>query len=115
MKFQSFVRLIWLMCSFTLQVTLSNAQGVEPVFAPIGATWYYSEETYGPPWLTDPLRAFFLVEKDSFLLGYDARVIGCYVNQNNQMIRVDSLTKYVSTIGDKEYYKVEDEFKPNFF
>jgi hypothetical protein len=44
------------------------------------------------------------------MLGVDARVIGCYVNKDDQIIRVDSLTKYIATIGDKVYYKVEDEF-----
>ena len=44
------------------------------------------------------------------MLGFDAKVVGCYVNQENEMVRLDSLTKYVATVGDKVYYKVKDEF-----
>lgn len=110
MKFHSIIRLICLVCCFTLQVKPGSAQVDEPVFAPIGATWYYSPSSSGPPWITDPLRAYFLVEKDTIMLGFEARVIGCYVNEDNQIRRVDSLTKYIATIGDKVYYKVEDEF-----
>ncbi len=110
MKSQFCLRILCLICCFVDQTNFSKAQGDESVFAPIGATWYYSPAHFGPPWITDPLRAFFLVEKDTFMLGYDARVIGCYVNDNNQMLRVDSLTRYVATIGDQVFYKVEDEF-----
>ncbi|MBP6681021.1 MAG: T9SS type A sorting domain-containing protein [Saprospiraceae bacterium] len=80
------------------------------VFAPIGATWSYSSSSFGPPWLSDPLYMQFIVERDTLMSGYDARVIRCYVNENNQMVRVDSLTKYVATIGEQVYYFVENEF-----
>lgn len=110
MKIQSFIRLIWLICCFTLQGKPSNAQLDEPVFAPIGASWYYSSASFGPPWIGAELSVYFLVEKDTFLLGVEARVIGCYVNENNQIMRVDELTKYIATSGDQVYYRVENEF-----
>ncbi|HSF90020.1 MAG TPA: T9SS type A sorting domain-containing protein [Saprospiraceae bacterium] len=110
MKFQSIIHLTCLVCCFTLQLKPVYAQIAEPVFAPIGASWYYSSVSIGPPWIAAELSAYFLVEKDTFMLGVEARIIGCYVNDNNQIIRVDSLTKYVATVGDKVYYKVEDEF-----
>jgi hypothetical protein len=110
MKFHSFIRLICLISCFALQTKPSSAQIDEPVFAPIGATWYYSSPSNGPPWIATALSVYFLVEKDTFMFGVDARVIGCYVNEDNQITRVDSLTKYIATIGDQVYYKVEDEF-----
>jgi len=110
MKFQSDIRFISLVCFFVLIVPTANAQFDEPVFAPIGASWYYSSVSIGPPWIAAELGVYFLVEKDTFMLGVEARVIGCYVNLENQILRIDSLTKYVATIGDKVYYKVEDEF-----
>ncbi len=110
MKFQSLVRFIWLICCFMLQGKPGHAQVDEPVFAPIGASWYYSSVSNGPPWIAAELGVYFLVEKDTFMLGVEASVIGCYDNVENQIVRIDSLTKYVATIGDKVYYKVEDEF-----
>lgn len=110
MKFQSIIRLIWLICCFTLLGKPSHAQVDEPVFAPIGSSWYYSSSSIGPPWIAAELSVYFLVEKDTFMLGVEARVIGCYVNVENQIVRIDSLTKYIATIGDEVYYKVEDEF-----
>ncbi len=110
MKFQSIIRSIWLICCFSLPAALSNAQLDGPVFAPIGASWYYSSVSNGPPWIAAELGVYFLVENDTFMLGVEARVIGCYDNVENQIVRIDSLTKYVATIGDKVYYKVEDEF-----
>jgi len=80
------------------------------VFAPIGATWYYSNASFAPPWSTDPLYCLFLVEKDTFMLGYHARVIGCYVNVEGHLERRNELTKYVAAIGQKVFYKVGDEF-----
>jgi Secretion system C-terminal sorting domain len=93
-----------------IQVSSITVQAQDAVFAPIGAAWYYAPEQSGPPWISDPLKAYFLVEKDTTMLGYEARVIGCYVNEENQMIRVDSMTKYVATIGDQVYYEVGGEF-----
>ncbi len=110
MKFQSIIRSICLICCFTLQGMPGNAQIDEPVFAPIGASWYYSSVSIGPPWIAAELGVYFLVEKDTFMLGVEASVIGCYVNVESQIVRIDSLTKYVATIGDKVYYRVEDEF-----
>ena len=86
------------------------AQSRDVAFAPIGASWYYSPSSFGPPWVVDPLYAQFVVERDTFMQGYQARVIGCYVNIEGQMVRVDSLTKYVATSGEKVFYKVRDEF-----
>ena len=79
------------------------------VFAPIGATWYYTEQS-GPPFLEDPLYCMFLSEKDTSMLGYDARVIGCYVNEDGQLVRKNNLTKYVASVDRQVYYKVGDEF-----
>lgn len=87
------------------------AQLGDATFAPIGASWYYSPSSFGPPWVVDPLYAQFVAERDTLMQGYQARVIGCYVNTEGQMVRVDSLTKYVATSGDKVYYKVADEFQ----
>jgi hypothetical protein len=80
------------------------------VFAPIGSTWYYSGESFGPPWQTDPLFGYYFVEKDTFLLGRQARAIGWYSNDEGIIERVDSLSKYVSVEGDRVYYKVGNEF-----
>jgi len=95
---------------FLIVQASSITQGQDVVFAPIGATWSYSQSSSGPPWLTDPLFVQFIVEQDTLIQDYPARVIGCYVNENDQMVRVDSLTKYVATIGDQVYYFVENEF-----
>ena len=95
----------WLIISdTTIQVSDST------VFAPIGATWYYSSTSGGPPWQENALSCLFLVEKDTAMLGYNARVIGCYVNEEGQLERRDDLTKYVATVGQKVYYKVGDAF-----
>jgi hypothetical protein len=93
-----------------VQASSISVQGQDVVFAPIGAAWYYAPEQLGPPWISDPLKAYFLVEKDTAMLGYNAKVIGCYVNEENQMVRIDSMTKYVATIGDHVFYLVGDEF-----
>jgi hypothetical protein len=80
------------------------------IFAPIGATWYYSSTWGGPPWQENALSCLFLVEKDTAMLGYNASVIGCYVNEDGQLQRRNDLTKYVATAGQKVYYKVGDAF-----
>ena len=80
------------------------------IFAPIGSAWYYVVPSSGPPWMIDPLYFLFLTEKDTFMLGYHAREIGCYVNNDGQLERRNDLTKFVSTIGQKVYYKVGDDF-----
>jgi len=95
----------WLIISDTT-VTVGDST----TFAPIGATWYYSSTSGGPPWQENALSCLFLVEKDTAMLGYDARVIGCYVNEDGQLERRDDLTKYVATVGQKVYYKVGGEF-----
>lgn len=110
MPIRSCFRLKYLFWCLMVQVSSTIIQAQDVVFAPIGAAWYYAPEQLGPPWISDPLKAYFLVEKDTTLLGYDAKVIGCYVNEENQMVRVDSMTKYVATIGDQVYYQVGDEF-----
>jgi hypothetical protein len=80
------------------------------IFAPIGATWYYNPASNGPPWLSNPLHSYFVVEKDTVIQGFVAREIGCFVNHQNNLERVDSLTQYVATVGAKVFYKVVDEF-----
>ena len=80
------------------------------VFAPIGTTWYYSGSSFGPPWQTNPLYGYYFVEKDTFLLGRQARAIGWYSNKEGIVERVDSLTKYIAVDGDRVYYKVGNEF-----
>ncbi len=92
-----------------VQASSITVQG-QDVFAPIGAAWYYAPEQLGPPWISDPLKAYFLVEKDTAMVDYPAKVIGCYINVENQMVRIDSMTKYVATIGDRVYFKVGEEF-----
>jgi len=102
----------YFMQAILILLTLSclSAQGDTTIFAPLGASWYYNPEQVQKPWGSEPLLARFLVEKDTFLLGYHARVIGCYVNEGGLFYRVDSLTKYVATIGRKVFYKVGNEF-----
>ncbi|HEX5113392.1 MAG TPA: T9SS type A sorting domain-containing protein, partial [Saprospiraceae bacterium] len=80
------------------------------VFAPIGATWYYGSTSAGAPWLENTLSSLFLVEKDTLMLGYVARIIGCFVNDSGQLVRRNDLTKYVATVGQQVYYKVGEEF-----
>lgn len=79
-----------------------NAQD-ETIFAPIGATWIYS--TTKP----NELLTFSSVG-DTIINGYNARKIECYITQNENFIKIDSLTKYVSTIGSKVYYWVSNKF-----
>jgi hypothetical protein len=83
--------------------------GETTVFAPLGATWYYSGPSNGPPWEAEPWYCYFLVEKDTFLLGRNARQIGFYINDGGTE-RIDSLTKYIAVTGDQVFYKVGDEF-----
>jgi|GEM_PF-756745 len=80
------------------------------IFAPIGSAWYYVAPSFGPPWMVVPLYFQFLTEKDTFMLGYHARIIGCYVNVEGQLERRNDLTKYVATVGQKVFYKVGDDF-----
>ena len=99
--------------SATTQASLITSDtaviGETTVFAPLGATWYYSGSSFGPPWISDPWYCYFLVEKDTFLLGRNARQIGCYINEGGSE-RIDSLTMYIAVSGDQVFYKVGDEF-----
>lgn len=94
----------WLILSDTITNVADST-----VFAPLGATWYYSH-TWGAPWQEYAVSGLFLVEKDTVMLGYDARVIGCYENVEGQLQRRNDLTKYVATKGQKVYYQVGGEF-----
>lgn len=110
MQLQFRSRFMFLFFCLMGQLKIITVQAQDVVFAPIGAAWYYNSASSGPPWINAQLSLYFLTEKDTFMLGVDAKVIGCYVNENDQIIRVDELTKYVATIGDQVYYKVEDGF-----
>ncbi len=109
-QFHSKVLIICFLHLTLLGVEVKAQAGDTTIFAPLGATWSYNPETWGPPWFSNPLFAYFLVERDTTILGYQARAIGFYVNEENQLVRIDSLTKYVSTLGNKVFYKVGDEF-----
>jgi len=76
------------------------------IFALINATWYYNQYSLPP---ANKLLTF-VSERDTSIDGYNAKIIGCYIYQNQELIRVDSLTKYTSTICNKVYYKVNSEF-----
>ncbi|HZV71741.1 MAG TPA: T9SS type A sorting domain-containing protein [Saprospiraceae bacterium] len=49
-------------------------------------------------------------EKDTLLDGFNARILGCYVSISGELKRIDSLTKYIATNGNKVYYRVVNEF-----
>ncbi len=79
------------------------------VFAPIGAVWHYT-----PYEDLEPTVGYlkFKVIKDTFLLGYEARQVARFIYNYNieEFERQHDLDQYVSTIGAKVYYKVEDQF-----
>lgn len=77
------------------------------IFAPLGATWYYTPYHFGSPefWLFT-----FVAEKDTLMNGYEAREIACYIYDDGEYHRREDLFKYVATIGNKVYYRVGDEF-----
>ncbi|MFZ1678203.1 MAG: T9SS type A sorting domain-containing protein [Saprospiraceae bacterium] len=74
-------------------------------FAPIGAVWHYN--SYGHD---SPFYFKFVVEKDTLILGENARLLRYYVFENDTFHADNNLNKYVITDGAKVYYKVENEF-----
>jgi hypothetical protein len=84
----------------------SNVYGQPIVFGPIGAMWYYT------PYESQPSNSLFIFksERDTIMYGFNARIISCFVYENGELSRIDSLTKYISTVGDKVFYKVANSF-----
>ncbi|MEP6794534.1 MAG: T9SS type A sorting domain-containing protein [Saprospiraceae bacterium] len=78
------------------------------VFAPIGAIWHYNSYT---DFHSDaPFYFKFVVEKDTLILGQNARLLRYSIFENDTFHTDITLNKYIVTDGDKVYYKVENEF-----
>src|SRR5688572_25846267 len=76
------------------------------VFAPPGATWYYSTWILIPP----VELMTFVSEGEIELNGINAQILRFYKTIDGVLQPVDSLNKYVYTSGNKVYYWVEDAF-----
>jgi len=97
MKFQIIVYLF-----VFLFIRRVNAQDTT-IFAPIGTTWFYTTSEQ------NKLLTFNSIG-DTIINGNNARIIDCFITQNGNLQKIDSLTKYVFTIGTKVYYMVSNSF-----
>ena len=76
------------------------------IFGPKGATWHYSAWTLFPP----PPQFVFVSEGDTMINNINARIIQYYTIDSGTAYPVDSLNKFVYTVGNQVFYWVEDEF-----
>ncbi len=100
------MRIIFLFTFFSI---ISNLHAQDTtVFAPIGAVWHYNSYT---DFHSDaPFYFKFVVEKDTFILGKNARLLRYYIFENDTFHSDNNLNKYIFTDGAKVYYKVENDF-----
>lgn len=94
---------------FTFLSIIINLQAQDTtVFAPISAVWHYNSYTnfHGG----GPFYFKFVVEKDTIILGENARLLRYYIFENGIFHSNNNLNKYIITDGAKVYYKVENEF-----
>lgn len=93
------ITLLWALSSL-------QAQQDTTIFAPTGATWYYST------WVGSPYPELlkFVVEGEIELNDTIASVLKFYSGESGELIAVDGLEKYVFTSGDQVYYWVHDGF-----
>ena len=95
--------LIFILCIFSCGITYSQNT---TIFAPKGATWYYSAWTLFPP----PPQFVFVSEGDTMINNINARIIQYYTIDSGIAYPVDSLNKFIYTLGNQVYYWVEDDF-----
>jgi hypothetical protein len=84
---------------------LSKSQDTT-IFAPSGSTFYYSTWVQVPY----PELLTFVSEGDTLLNGIQARILRFYQTEEETLIPVPALDKFVYTSGNKIYYWVEDDF-----
>jgi len=79
----------------------------QPVFAPEGATWWYTPWFLGLP---DTSYYTFTAAGDSVLDGWNARIMRCSITYGGVLYPESDLDRYVVSAGDKVYYRVAGEF-----
>ena len=98
-------RFLFLVLGFILPALLL-AQNV--VFAPLGAVWTYNTYSDGAVYGANQYR--YVVKKDTLMAGWNARVVQGEIWGNGTFVPNAQMTKYVSTVGEKVYYWVDNAF-----
>lgn len=76
------------------------------IFAPSGAVWHYRPWTPGP----DTGLYTFTSAGDTLMGLWHARILRCSVWANGALKPAPQLDKYVTTIGNKVFYRVYEQF-----
>lgn len=100
---------IHLLFCFLLAGQILYAQDTT-VFAPAGAVWHYRPWTPGP----DTGLYTFTAAGDTQFGVWNARILRCSIWVDGTFKATPQLDKYVATLGNKVYYRVDGQFVPLF-